>query len=378
MANFCSECGSALSPGAHFCAECGAGVRGSAGDALHAEEAPAPAADHDTPAQGSGTSDPAPASRKSGLLLGGAALLAVAIAGGAWLGLSSTDKPAETGGETASGPGEATAKRASLFAVAEANLRDTPSLDGSKVVGALKRGEKVSGTVVTDDRDKPWLKVDGTGRFVSMANLAETEPPVLASLDGSDRIATAQCTILGTAVAGAPTKVILKPGAAVRLVGNTADGFAELGLPGGGVGYTPPSAACATDPSPAKGAVANSLVRFDPRTCELGPELEPYFAKALAARDKAGSEELEEEYSFPVDKRFQGLRVTSIIVGYEWQGVAFGDPLSKVQTAFRKMGFNIEKDGSFTVPDDVAVIATLRTADPSMKARGQTELICGV
>ena len=67
------------------------------------------------------------------------------------------------------------------------------------------------------------------------------------------------------------TKMTLKPGAAIRLVGTTADGFAELGLPGGGVGYTPASAACATDPSPAKGAVANSLIQFDPRTCELVP-----------------------------------------------------------------------------------------------------------
>lgn len=374
MANFCSDCGAALSPGARFCAECGTGVKDLAVEAMQASEAAAPATTATTPT----VHDQSPAPRKSGLLFGAAALLAIAIAGGAWLGLSSADRPVETGGASAQGAGEASAKRVSLFAVAEANLRDAPSLQGSKVVGSLKRGEKVSGTVVTDERGKPWLKIDGAGGFVSLANLAETEPPVLANLDGSDRIATARCTILETAAAAAATKVILKPGAAVRLVGTTADGFAELGLPGGGVGYTPPSAACATDPSPAKGAVANSLVQFDPRTCELGPELEPYFEKARAARDKAGSEELEEEYDFPVDKTFQGLRVTSIIVGYEWQGVAFGDPLNKVQTAFRKMGFKVEKDGGFTVPDDVAVVTTLRAADPSVKARGQTELICGV
>lgn len=385
MANFCSECGATLSPGARFCAECGTGVRDSAGEAPQADEAAPPAPTvvvRDIPVRSGDAPDlpPAttPASRKTGLLLGGGALLAVAIAGGAWLGLSSTDNPAETGSESASGAGEASTKRASLFAVAEANLRDTPSLQGSKVVGSLKRGEKVSGTIVTDERGKPWLKTDGAGRFVSLANLAETAPPALASLDGSDRIATAQCTALETAAAGAATKMVLKPGAAVRLVGSTADGFVELGLPGGGVGYTPPSAACATDPSPAKGAVANSLIQFDQRTCDLGPELEPYFEKARAARDKAGIEELDEEYSFPVDKRFQGLRVTSIIVGYEWQGVAFGDPLNKVEAAFRKMGFKVEKDGGFTVPDDVNVVTTLRAADPGVKARGQTELICGV
>jgi len=377
MANFCSECGSALSASARFCATCGAAVPDTAGESvLPAQTAPpSPGAGYVPPAASGVASDPSPASRKP-LLLGGAALLAVAIAGGTWLGLSSTGGPAETGSETGTGQEEAAAKPATLFAVAEANLRDKPSLQGSKVVGSLKRAEKVSGTLVDDERGKPWLKVDGTGHFVSLANLAEAQPPELASLDGSDRIATASCTVLETAGTGATTKTVLKSGAAIRVVGSTADGFVELGLPGGGVGYTPASAACATDPSPAKGAVANSLIQFDPRTCELGSELEPYFEKARQSR--AGMEEMEEEYSFPVDKKFRGLTVKSIIVGYEWQGVAFGDPLAKVQTVFRQMGFKIDNNGDFTVPDDVAVTTSLRAANADVKARGQTELTCGV
>lgn len=385
MANFCSECGSPLAPGARFCPSCGTAVQGAVNDANDAAGAAAPVPPPpsrvvtEAPAPGDTVeAAPPPAARKTGLLLAGAAALAVAIGGGAWLGLSSSGDQAETGQEAAAGAGESAAKPATLFVVAEANLRDTPTLQGSKVVGALQRGEKVSGTLVTDERGKQWLKLDGSGRFVSLANLAEAQPPALKTLDGSDRIATAQCTVLASAAAGAATKTLLKPGAAVRIVGSTADGFVELGLPGGGVGYTPPSAACATDPSPAKGAVANSLIQFDPSSCELGPELEPYFEKARESRDKANVEEMEEEYSFPVNKTFRGLRVTSIIVGYEWQGVAFGDSLAKVQTAFRQMGFKIDKDGGFTVPDDVAVTTTLRTADPGVKARGQTELICGV
>lgn len=387
MANFCSECGSALTPGARFCAVCGAGVPDSAGEAVQAGPAAAPAAPaaapspvvHPAPVRSEPAPDPAPApapASRKGLLIGGGALLAVAIAGGAWLGLSSTDKPAETGSEAASGASDADAKPASLFAVAEANLRDTPSLEGSKIVGSLKRGEKVNGVIVNDDRGKPWLKIDGSGRFVSLANLAETQPPALANLDGSDRITTAQCTILAAATAAATTKTVLKSGAAIRLVGSTADGFGEVGLPGGGVGYTAPSAGCITDPSPAKGAVANRLIQLDPRSCDLGTELEPYYEKARAARDSGAIEELEEEYSFPVDKRFQGLRVTSVILGSEWQGVAFGDPLNKVQATFRKLGFTFEKDGTLTVPADDYPVTTLRAAIPAMKKRGLTELIC--
>lgn len=378
MANFCSECGSPLSPGARFCAACGVAVEAASSETPPAVEAVAPLSGAAEPAPAAPMVESPAASRRPAMLLAGAALLAVAVGGGAWLGLSSSGDKAETGEEVSSNSGKAAGESASLFAVAEANLRNAPTLDGSKVVGSLKRGEKVAGTLVTDERGKQWLKVDGTERFVSLANLAKEQPPALASLDGSDRIATAQCPVLATAAAASATKMTLKPGAAIRLVGTTADGFTELGLPGGGVGYTPASAACATDPSPAKGAVANSLIQFDPSSCELGAELDPYFEKARAARDKQGVEEMEEEYSFPVDKRFHGLRVTSVIVGYEWQGVAFGDPVSKVQAAFRDMGFKIDKNGGFTVADDVDVVTTIRQADASVKSRGQSELICGI
>ena len=376
MANFCSECGSALSPDARFCAECGAAVSGAesiVAPVASPASVPAPPPVIDVEADGA-----SPAPRRTGLLLGGAALLAVAIAGGAWLGLSSSGEKAATAQNADADEDRAAAETATLYAVAEANLRDKASLQGSKIVGSLKRGEKAAGTLVTDERGKQWLKLDGGSGFVSLANLAKAAPPALASLDGSDRITTAQCTVLETAAAGAASKMVLKPGAAVRLVGATADGFTEVGLPGGGVGYMPAASACATEPSPAKGAVANSLIQFDARSCELGPELEPYFERARKTREGQNIEETEEEYDFPVDKRFRGLRVTAVIVGYEWQGVAFGDPASKVQATFRQMGFKIDKNGDFTVDDDVAVSTTIRATDASSRARGQSELICGV
>ncbi|MCA0209767.1 MAG: zinc-ribbon domain-containing protein [Proteobacteria bacterium] len=376
MANFCSECGSALSPEARFCASCGAAVSGaeSIADPVASPNitpAPSPAMDMDAGGD-------APAPRRTGLLLGGAALLAVAIGGGAWLGLSSSADKADTVETADAGEDRARAETATLYAVAEANLRDRASLQGSKIIGSLKRGEKATGKLVTDERGKQWLKLEGSSGFVSLANLAKSAPPALASLDGSDRITTAQCTVLESATSGAASKMVLKPGAAVRLVGATADGFTEVGLPDGGVGYMPVSSACATEPSAAKGAVANTLVQFDARTCELGPELEPYFEKARKARDAQNVEETAEEYDFPVDKRFRDLRVTAVIVGYEWQGVAFGDPASKVQAAFRRMGFKVDKNGDFAADDDVAVATTIRPTDGGAKSRGQSELICGV
>lgn len=372
MANFCSECGSALSPGARFCATCGAATSPATG------EAPAAAAPPSDQLQtGPVQDDASPSRRPTGLLLGGAALLAVAIGGGAWLGLSSsppgaTDEPAAEAGQ------DSAAERATLYAVAEANLRDRASLEGSRIVGSLKRGAKVDGTLLTDERGKPWLRLDGKDQYVSLANLSKIAPPTLASLDGSDRIISGACSVTETASAGSATKASLKPGAAIRLVGVTADGFSEYGLPGGGVGYVAASSVCETKPSPAKGAVANNLIRFDPQTCELGDELQPYFEEARASRANLAGDETDEEYDYPIDKKFRGLRVTAVIVGYEWQGVAFGDPADKVRDTFRQMGFKIDKQGDFAVGDDVVVSSSIRPTNPSSKDRGKSELTCGV
>lgn len=381
MSKFCSECGSALSQGVRFCPACGTAVQAPAGEAVQpaAEIAPpTPVAPTPMVHDVIEVEGAAPAPRNNAILLGGAALLAVAIGGGIWLGLSSTGGEVETTTEQSAEPGEATQEKLDYFAAADANLRDRPTIEGSKIVGSLKRGEKITGTLIGDERGKQWVKVDTTGQYVSLVNLSKSAPPSLATLDGSDRITTARCSMLETAASGAAVKTALQPGAKVRLIGATADGFTEFGLPGGGVGYAPTPDACATDPSPAKGAVANSLIKFDFRDCEFGPELAPYFEKAANARLAKGIDDDAEEYIFPVDKLFQGLRVTNIIVGYEWRGVAFADPAGKAQTVFRKLGFDIDKDGNFTVPDDIAPTSSLQTTDTASRARGQSELICGV
>ena len=387
MANFCSECGSALSPDARFCATCGAAITTPAVDAIPARTiAAGPVPSETVAAHPSSAASPhempeidaAAPTRPTGLLLGGAALLAIAIAGGAWLGLSSTTNNNEAAQDIAAVESGTTAETATLYAVAEANLRDRASLAGSKVVGSLKRGEKASGTLVTDERGKQWLKVDGSGHFISLANLANAAPPTLATLDGSDRITASPCNMLETPSSDAATKTTLKSGAAVRLVGMTADGFTEFGLPGGGVGYIPATSSCATEPSAVKGAIANNLIQFNEKTCDLGPELELYFEKARQSREGQNAEESEEEYIFPVEKRFRGLRVNALIIGYEWQGVAFADSAAKVQTVFRGMGHKIDKDGIFLVPDEIDVGASIRPTDADTKSRGQSQLVCGI
>jgi len=118
--------------------------------------------------------------------------------------------------------------------------------------------------------------------------------------------------------------------------------------------------------------------RHVPARDDREAELQPYFEEARASRTKQAGDETNEEFDSPVDKRFRGLRVTAVIVGYEWQGVAFGDPADKVRDTFRQMGFKIDKQGDFAVEDDVVVSASMRPTDPGSKNRGKSELTCGV
>lgn len=334
---------------------------------------------HDMDADDGDDDGETPAPRRTGLILGGAAVIALAIGGGAWMGLSSSGGSQDRGVEAVSDTPVVAEEKATLFAAAQANLRDKPSLQGSQVVGSLKRGEKVSGILVTEDGSaRQWLKIDGSGRFVSLANLTKLEPAVLAALDGSDRIISAPCTVLESAAFGSPIKTSLKSGAPVRIIGATADGFTEYGLPGGGIGYAPGSAECATTPSRVKGAVANNLIKFDASDCNFGPELEPYYEEGRKLRQASGPEGEAEEFLVPVEKTFHGLRVKMAISGYEWHGVSFADPLSKVQAVFRELGYKIDKDGNFEVGEDTPVFSSLTATDASMAARGKSQLICGV
>ena len=365
MPSYCQHCGAALGESARFCQECGRAV----------EKEPSPEA-----SSGGLLQDAAPprasfAVRNRAVLIAAVVVLGLAVTGGLWLGRQTTGptSDAETPVPEATLAAEESTSVDYHVAV-DTDLRDAPRDEGSQIVGRIERGQSLRGVIVEGAQGERWLKLDEGGTFVNLASLSSSAPPRLVDIDGSDRITTAQCTVRETEAAGSKEKVVLASGSPVRIVGTTGKGAIELALPEGGVGYARADA-CPTAPSSAKGAVANRLIQFDPRSCELGEELAPYFEKASEVRPDPESEE---EFIFPVDKTFRGLRVTYIVLGYEWQGVAFAESPARVQAVFRQLGFRLDKDGGFAVSDDTAVSSSITATHEDKRNRGKSELICGI
>lgn len=396
MANFCSECGAALAANARFCSECGSVIGWAANTALTAAVPNSESVDPVTPtdaapeavradsqtAHGVGQQaeefyeEEAP--KRRGAIWAGVAVIALGVAGGAWVAFSSMDGTDLENGSGSDKPSLSPQASEDYYTLAKANVRDKPVLSGSRVVGSLERGEKVSGTIVTEEGGRIWLKLDREERYVSLANLSKVKPPILTSLDGSDRVVSGRCTLLENPSADANVKMSLNNGAEVKNFGQTADGFTEFGLPGGGVGYASPNMECVTRQSMVKGAVANQLIKFDPNSCEFGPELASYFEKAHQIRASKPEEYETEELTVPVDKLFHGLRVTVAISGYEWQGVAFAESADKVRSVFRRLGYEMDGEGEFVVDPETPVVTTLSATSAETAKRGKSQLICGV
>jgi hypothetical protein len=375
MRKYCQHCGAALGEGARFCQDCGQAVIAEV-----PQEAPPVAPVRDSAqdlAQDSTGPRASFAARNRVPLIAGVGVLALAIVGGLWLGRETTGPSVATEAPVADETAAAdTPKSLDYHVAVESDLRDAPSEDGSQVVGRIERGQAVRGTIVDGTQGGRWLKLDEGGAYVNLVNLSSAAPPRLAEIDGSDRVTTAPCSIRESEAAGSKEKAEIAAGSPVRIVGITGKGAVELALPGGGVGYAAKDA-CPTQPSSAKWAAANGLIEFEPSSCEFGPELAPYFEKAAALRPTT-EDESAEEYIYPVNKTFRGLKVSYVVSGYEWHGVAFVDSPARVEAVFRKLGFRLDKDGSFAVSDDTPVSSSISATQEDKQMRGKSELICGI
>lgn len=127
--------------------------------------------------------------------------------------------------------------RVTLYAAADANVRDKPTTAGTKIVSKITRGSAVQGDVVAGTKGDQWLKLEGQEAYVSLINLVKDAPPRLVSTEAADATIKNRCTVLERPQDGAPVKVTLDPGAKVRITGLTDTGYVEMGLPRGGSGY---------------------------------------------------------------------------------------------------------------------------------------------
>jgi hypothetical protein len=371
---YCSACGGELAAGARFCPACGTGV------------GPTPALRTTQPAAPELLAEPhAPVGPNRAILIGAA--VAVLLLGllfwfnrYEWLGL---ERPADEGNISAVAGSEAT-----MYVVANANLRDRATTQGSSVTGKLVRGTRVAGVLqLGEDGSSNWYKL-ADGNFVSAVNLSASEPPPLARTINKPWYASEPVPLLAKPQPGAAVLETAEPGKSYQLIGLTAGGFAEVTLGKGGVAYFDASG---IDLAAASAAPID--IAFDPQRCGYGKEIEMLFRKlgqdaqarfqraesrAYASEDERlnALERLESASSFlPLTRSYRGLGVGGLGAHYEASAIYFRDPPAKVIAVFAT-DFPVAADGSFSVASDVG--SAIRPAQGEERKYGQTALSCGV
>jgi hypothetical protein len=289
-------------------------------------------------------------------------------------------------------------KTAQLFASTIANIRNKPTMEGSEIVGKLKRGDTVGGRLVPGSADGEfWLELEGGKGFVSLVNLSETEAPALTTSFGQKTI-----LLVGPAdMWNAPSQDAqlldrLSKGLSISASGITENGYLEIILKKGGVGYIADGKKIVADAELAD-IDPPILVKLDNDGCAIGPEITALFKRMADA--KAAGLKMVENASYPSDdardaaldkyygridgktsfmrlkRSFNGLTVTGIAQHYESQSVYFDDPPEKVRSVFRGQGYKVGKDGKLPSND---IYAGIYAAPREFSAFGKTDLGCGV
>jgi uncharacterized membrane protein (GlpM family) len=201
-----------------------------------------PAPDDGTPATTSGI---APwLQTLQGRIVAGATILVVA--GGIAL-FASQNKRAEYGtamDEAAAAGADATnpaitGQETTLYIIADANLRDRATAQGSTLLSKLPRGTALTGTMeIGADQTSTWFKLaDGRG-YIGGVNLSPKQPPALAKTftDMKWNVETGT-DLLELPAQGSAIVARLNYGDQTTIAGVTTNGYAEVKRSRGGVGY---------------------------------------------------------------------------------------------------------------------------------------------
>lgn len=425
MSRFCIECGSPLAAVARFCGNCGAAVAsvveqfssdgpsGNHDDVIEQTYVPEPVMPEptatETPAEYAGAvpvdsltysadepqyAEDNPKSGPNWLLIGGGVGILLFLLLYYMIFIrddvqSNPARPAPVAKQVIE-PDQGGAIE--FFAVAQANIRDKPTTQGSTVTGKLPRGTSALGTLITgEDGTSSWLKLADDAGFISANNLSEQAPPEITKLLG-DKIWTATKTldIYTQPDSGAVIYDKVSAGTTLTLYGLTANDFIEIKLRKGGVGYLA-NGTKLLEQAPVLGKPV--AISFNPSSCSFGSELAVEFAKLErqvraayvaaekrdypdeAAREKALID-LESKSSFQkLERSFAGLSITGIGQHRESQSIYFADSADKVIAAFRGSGQQISRDGSFPSGE---LSAGIGAASGQARNLGKSELSCGV
>jgi hypothetical protein len=132
------------------------------------------------------------------------------------------------------------AKPVKEFATREVEVRSSADPRASTVLGHFQRGDVVTGSWVTKPGAAKWLKVKWPGHgdgYVSARDLSDQARPELTSTAGGSQTVSAGSVVYAEPDVKSAVVDNLSPGEAASTVGATTDGWTEVTLPAGGVGY---------------------------------------------------------------------------------------------------------------------------------------------
>jgi hypothetical protein len=397
MTQFCISCGATLRPTVKFCTSCGVGVaegtETSAGFEADIGGTTPQAVDADA------SSDP---TSKMPWIIGGS-VLALLVAYAIFMAffapkksdvMDGADAAMSAAAAAASTNPAITGQAADMYIVADANVRDQPTAQGSSIVTKLMRGTKINGTLqIGADGTSAWMKLtDGTG-YIGAVNLNTNAPPKLAKAFADMKWNVEESTDLhATPDANSAVVAHLNMRDQVTLAGVTENGFAEAKRSKGGVGYFLVTGSNDRTGALAVAAVSGSFsvsqtmtLSFNRSNCSYGPDFENLFdaaAKDKLMRANGNPDSTMSGYARTNGLLF-GLRVTGVGAHYESSDIYFSEDSGTVVKAFMDNGYRFEKNAEFvgySLIDDVkdAAGASVKDTVGEEAKYGKSAFGCGL
>jgi hypothetical protein len=311
--------------------------------------------------------------KSPGAIIAGATLLFAFLAWGTrdfWLGM---DKTAISNSVSASNAVTSdSAVTQSYFVTRTAKLRDRATTVGSVIKGEAPRGSELKGSlIIGDDGKSQWLKVAETGYFISLANLATT-PPQPLSITINRAVTIDEASQVRAEPAGEAALIdTLTVGAKVDAIG-VVNGWIEIGLKKGGVGYFKPSETSANIGLLTGKAVAvvpatvdfDTLATISEGSCNFGGQMDRIFSAMSTAADKGSfaisgvgsalvavsdnpaSAPEPSPVSMAIKGKLKGLSVTGLFTAFDRSGFYLSDSVEAVGKAMAPYGYRPSADGS--------------------------------
>jgi zinc-ribbon domain len=395
MTHFCTSCGAALRPNVKFCTACGAGVvADTETDAGFDANAGTTTLEDDADVADFSTS-------KMPWIIGGS-VLALLVAYAIFIAFFAPKKSESLDAANAAGNAVSTVaanpaitgQAADMYVVADANVRDQPTAQGSNIVTKLTRGTKINGTLqIGADGTSAWMKLtDGTG-YIGAVNLNTNVPPTLAKTFADMKWNVEEGTdLLAFPAAGSAVVAHLNKGDQTTLAGVTDNGYAEAKRSKGGVAYFFVTAGNDRTGQLAVAAVSGSssvsqtmTLSFNRSNCSYGPDFENLFD--VAVKDKLmranGNPDSTMSGYARTNGLLFGLRVTGVGAHYESSDIYFSEDSGTVVKAFMDNGYRFEKNAEFvgySLIDDVkdAAGASVKDTDGEEAKYGKSAFGCGL